>query len=218
MRATVPPRAPTYTVGLALGQAQDFTALAVLEHTGPSTERGFDVRHLHRYPLGTPYPAIVDDVAALLHRAPLTGPSTKLALDMTGVGRPVADLFRVKPKPVRPATEPPPPPPIAARIHAITITSGNAVTRDGLDYGVPKRELVGTIQVLLQTGRLKIAPLLPEAETLRREMEHFQVKITEAGNDTYGVWREGQHDDLVLAVALAAWTGLHVSSGKVWSF
>jgi hypothetical protein len=33
----------------------------------------------------------------------------------------------------------------------------------------------------------------------------FQVKITAAANEVFGVWREGQHDDLVLAVAIAAW-------------
>ena len=33
----------------------------------------------------------------------------------------------------------------------------------------------------------------------------FQVTITNAANDTYGAWREGTHDDLVLSVALAAW-------------
>ena len=36
-------------------------------------------------------------------------------------------------------------------------------------------------------------------------LEAFRVKITEAANETFGAWREGQHDDLLLAVALAAW-------------
>jgi hypothetical protein len=31
------------------------------------------------------------------------------------------------------------------------------------------------------------------------------VKITPSGNEQYGAWREGEHDDLVLAVALACW-------------
>ena len=30
-------------------------------------------------------------------------------------------------------------------------------------------------------------------------------RIFAAANETFGVWREGQHDDLVLAVALACW-------------
>jgi hypothetical protein len=33
----------------------------------------------------------------------------------------------------------------------------------------------------------------------------MRVKVTLSGREQYGVWREGQHDDLVLAVALACW-------------
>jgi hypothetical protein len=38
-----------------------------------------------------------------------------------------------------------------------------------------------------------------------RELQQFQVKVTAAAHETFGVWRDGQHDDLVLAVALACW-------------
>jgi len=71
-----------------------------------------------------------------------------------------------------------------------------------------------TVQVYLQSKRLKIASQLPEADTLTRELQNFQVKITDAANDTYGAWREGTHADLVLAAALALWTGTEV---QTWS-
>ncbi len=46
------------------------------------------------------------------------------------------------------------------------------------------------------------------AATLTRELLAFQVKISaETAHDSYGAWREGAHDDLVLAVALALWAG-----------
>ena len=35
----------------------------------------------------------------------------------------------------------------------------------------------------------------------------FRVKVTAARHEVFQSWREGQHDDLVLAVALAAWLG-----------
>ena len=54
---------------------------------------------------------------------------------------------------------------------------------------------------------LWIEKLLREVAILIRELETFRVKITEAANETFGAWREGQHDDLLLAVALAAWAG-----------
>ena len=81
------------------------------------------------------------------------------------------------------------------------------VTFEGGYTRVPKRDLVGVVQVLLQTARLKFAAELPETATLVRKLQNFQVKITEAAHGTYGAWREGAHDDLVLALALAAWTG-----------
>jgi hypothetical protein len=33
------------------------------------------------------------------------------------------------------------------------------------------------------------------------------VRITPATNEVFGDWREGQHDDLVFALAMAAWVG-----------
>ena len=74
------------------------------------------------------------------------------------------------------------------------------------DWHVPKRELVGASQMLLQTRRLHIARKLAEAETLTQELRNFKMKITVSANMQLEAWREGQHDDLVLAGALASWT------------
>ena len=74
--------------------------------------------------------------------------------------------------------------------------------------------MVGVVQSGLQSGQLKVAADLPEAATLQRELQNFQVKIKlETGNDSYGAWREGTHDDLVLAVALALWIAQHTGIG-----
>ena len=70
---------------------------------------------------------------------------------------------------------------------------------------MPKRDLVGVVQVLLQSERLKIARSLPEAQALTQELLSFEAKVTTAANDVYGTWRERQHDDLVLGLALALW-------------
>ena len=47
--------------------------------------------------------------------------------------------------------------------------------------------------------RMKLAGALVE------ELGSMEVKITESGKSQYAAWREGAHDDLVLAVALAVW-------------
>jgi hypothetical protein len=181
-----------FVVGLDLGQAQDFTAVAVV-HRSAGRDDAVQVPHLERFPLGTPYPAIVGRTAQLLATPPLRGQAS-LVVDRTGVGSAVVDLL--------------------AEAHlspiAVTITGGDKVHRESKTrYSVPKRELVGCLQVLLQTGRLKIASALPEAELLVKELLAFQVKITASAHDTYGAWREGAHDDLVLALALAIWYGEH---------
>jgi hypothetical protein len=61
--------------------------------------------------------------------------------------------------------------------------------------------------VLLEEGnrRLKIAPSLPEANTLVEELLAYRFTISEAGNHSFRTWREGQHDDLLLALCLAVW-------------
>src|SRR5262245_12677106 len=90
-----------WTLGLDLGQAADFTALAALERSWrPAPAPGdpgkrvthYALRYLRRWPLKTAYPDIVADVAALVKTPPLDWP--KLAVDQTGVGRAVVDMFR----------------------------------------------------------------------------------------------------------------------------
>jgi hypothetical protein len=195
---------PSYVVGLDLGQASDPTALAVAEVTqGPDPLRKgapashYAFRHLERYELGTPYvdqpgrASVAASVQALLSRPPL--PGCQLAVDQTGVGRAVVDVFRALGLP--------------CTLWAVTVTSGAQAGQEGLDLRVPKKELVGVMVRLLQTGRLTVAAGLPLAATLAREMSGFRVKITAAANETFGEWRTGQHDDLVFAVALACWLG-----------
>jgi len=52
---------------------------------------------------------------------------------------------------------------------------------------------------------LKIANGLQWGPTLLKEMAEMRVKVTSEGNEQFGAWRESTHDDLVFAVALAAW-------------
>ena len=185
-----------YVIGLDLGQAQDFTALAIIQQppaireTEEPEEIIYLLRHLQRFPLGTPYTEIVPAVAEIA-KNPELGYST-LVVDQTGVGRALVDMLKKEKMP--------------SRLIPVTITTGQTITKTEENFWhVPKKELVTDLQVLLQSRRLKIARDLPDADILVREMENFKVKITAAANEVFGAWREGQHDDLVLAVALACW-------------
>jgi hypothetical protein len=190
---------PAYFVGLDLGQAQDYSALVILERRGFSPQNyTFDCRFLHRWQLKTPYPQIVADTVRYMNSESLNKGVRErpvLALDQTGVGAGIADLFRQEK--------------MAAKLIPIYITSGSDVTREGDVRRVPKRVLVTNTAIALQSGKLKISEELPLTKTLTSELENFQAKITSAGNDTYGAgaeWRVGNNDDLVLALALALWT------------
>ncbi len=184
-----------FLLGLDLGQVQDFTALAVVERVeaedAATKPPRYEVRHLERPPLGTGYPQIAARVGEVLRRLPSRPRRPRLVVDATGVGRPVVDMLRQS------GLEP----------IAITITAGDTPSWVGGGWRVPKRDLVSTLAVLLQTGRLKVAKELPDAATLVNELLNFRVKISVGGHDSYEAWREGVHDDLVLAVSLAVWYG-----------
>jgi hypothetical protein len=72
---------------------------------------------------------------------------------------------------------------------------------------VPKRDLMAGLVVRLERGQLKIAEGLKGGEELLREMAGMRVRVTASGREEYGRWRAGEHDDLVVALALACWGG-----------
>jgi hypothetical protein len=192
-----------YFLGLDLGQTSDPSALVALRRTPlPATlncERywktryRFEVCGLKRWPLKTPYTQIAADVAALIARTPALA-GCVLGVDKTGVGAGVLEIIQA----ARPD----------AVIRPVLITAGHEVTPDGPGFRVPKLELVGAVTALLESGRLAIPRTIPEATTLGRELQAFRAKVTAAGNETMAAdWRTRQHDDMVLALAIAAWLG-----------
>ena len=219
-----------YIVGLDLGQTFDYTAIAILQEPvyvikevadhalhldgaagwlAPDTlSRGqreqaraheqqygrpekpvLDLRHMERL-RGLPYPRIVDRVVALLQTPPLSEGQVALVVDQTGVGRGVFDLFKERG--------------IAAI--GVTITAGQNVTTapDG-GLRVPKIDLIGAVDIVLTTERLRVPRTLTEGETLAQELRTFRRRSTPSGSDQFSSWREADHDDEVLALALALW-------------
>lgn len=185
-----------YTLGVDLGQANDPTAFSVIEQVSEldaySWERKYNLVHLERVPLGTSYPKVVELTQKRIdHLKGLAGEGglVQLAVDATGVGRPVVDLL------VQAELAPMP----------VIITGGDQATYSDGYWRVPKRDLIGMLQVLLQDKRLRVAPGMPEGKTFVHELQNFKYKISVAGHDSYEAWREGDHDDLVLSVAIACW-------------
>lgn len=200
----------THYVGLDLGKKRDYTAVAVLAREREEREPLPGTRHpqtVNVYTLSyldrtrqESYEDVADGVANLM-RTPMLGTAT-LAVDETGVGTAVTDMLKAR----------------RLIINAVTITGGDTMTRDGSSYRIPKRDLVTTVTVLLEGRRLVVPKSLVLADTLAQELANFRVTVSKLGHDSYGAgveWREGAHDDLVLAVALAAWFGENDTSGYV---
>jgi hypothetical protein len=150
--------------------------------------------YLARAPLGTSYPRLVEQVRSLVARPEFPRPPA-LCIDATGVGRPVVDLFTGSR--------------ICAHIFPITITPGHEARCEGRWHFVPKKDLVGAVVSLLESRRLEFAGGLALAGVAKEELLNFRAKIGVGGNETLEAWRERDHDDLVLAVAIAAWLGLN---------
>ena len=70
---------------------------------------------------------------------------------------------------------------------------------------VPKQNLISELQVALDKGELRIAKKMREAGTLTRELLDVRMAGRELGHVRYGADGYGQHDDLVVALALAVW-------------
>jgi len=176
---------------------QEHTALAVLEQTrlpdpiNPDEDLNhYAVRHLQRFPLGTSYAEIGADLECLLAEPSLS--PTTVVVDQTGVGTPVVKMLKRW---------------IKVNTCRITITAAQEASFLNGGLAVPKKELVSLLQVLLQSRRLEVAGTLAEAPTLVKELTNFKMKVKLASDVMLTDWREGVHDDLVLAVAIAAWQG-----------
>ncbi len=200
-------RLTSFYIGVDLGQRRDFTAVAVLERRDPppphflnpwpGPEVAYELRHLERLPLGTPYPKVVERITQLT-RLPELDNCAELVVDGTGVGAPVVDLLREANLP--------------CRIASVTITGGDTPREGRRSSTVPKRDLIATLEVMLDEEELKIAADLPERRRLVEEFMSLKAGATSTGHEIFGATGK-DHDDLLTAVSLACWFARKPSVG-----
>jgi hypothetical protein len=197
----------THLIGLDLGQSMDFSALAVVHRAWtwpghvqgePFDPRSSQLRHeipfLQRWPLGTPYPAIVQSVVERFHKVQEDRECDQvtLVIDETGVGRPVLDMLRRE----------------RIRTVGITITGGQSVSQPhgGDEMSVPKRDLASALIVAAQSGFLKVSSELYLANDFEEELAAFGYELNrQTGRASYESQSPDVHDDLVMAAAIALW-------------
>src|SRR5215203_6302922 len=230
-----PPRMPKYSprrysVGVDLGQANDFTAIAVLEKKiappetamfspvgeSPSNRLvegslAYDLVYLKRPKLGTSYDTIAKKVADLVCELEPQGAfgelgQVTLSVDGTGVGRGVVDMLRTEFQ-RRGATSRAVP---KVDFRAVSVTGSNTSlkkpTRTHGYWSAPKKDLVFPTVAALKQGKIRIAKGIKDRDALVHELKNYSRTTNIAtGNMAFEPWRESDHDDLLFALCLALW-------------
>ena len=162
----------SYFMGLDLGQSADYSAAVVLDRQQEgSAPASYACVLCHRWDLGTPYPKVIGGLQQHLSRPEMRGHA--LCVDYTGCGRPVVDELRR----------------YGLTCTAVSIHGGVNESQHLGNWSVPKRNLVGMVQVLLQSQRLTFARGLPMLAVLQDELVNFKQKIDPAtAHDSYSSW------------------------------
>jgi hypothetical protein len=208
----------TFLIGLDLAQGgADYTAIAVIEkrafrsgeHAGELAR--YAISHLDRW-RSAKTTIIPQKVAHLVDH--IRQRRVRWDLDTTGASRAVpptisliVDQTGVGPFGLDPLRE------AGFRPIGIQLHGGYDVSHPQSDlYRVPKRDVINAVVSVYGGDRLSIDGRLALTRTLTAEVQNIKPKISLAGHDSYAAgpgqeWREGSHDDLVLAAALALWFG-----------
>jgi hypothetical protein len=173
-------------IGCDLGEVQDFSALATVRQVGD----GFQCTYLDRPPLGTSYERVNAVIAQIMEKPAYE--DTTLVVDATGVGRPVVERMED----------------IGLNPIPVVITGGVNEIHEPGDWAwrVPKKNLVTVAQICFQRGLIKMPHDHKLAKIAEQEIRNFKRKQNPVTmNDSFEAGREGQHDDIMLALCLALW-------------
>jgi hypothetical protein len=102
---------------------------------------------------------------------------------------------------------------LGCEITAVTITGGERASQTAGGWNVPKSDLIASVQVLLEKNQLRISTMLRDVGALVKELTDMRVVTRSTGSARISAEGEGQHDDLVIALALACWKGKQTRCG-----
>lgn len=209
-----------YAVIVDIAKKRDYTAIMVMRdspevvtgkpilNTSDRVIHFFDIAHIEMFQ-GLTYPEIIERVQFIMDFADIRN-NADLVIDGTGVGEAPVDLLRAS----------------GFYPNSIVFTGGTQVRFVYSDVGgvfkgapgqllgaqtvreihVPKADLVSAGVVILQQGRLRVAPSLRWAEAFRKQLEAFRGKVNEKTNRiAYEAKTEADHDDLVVCYLMGCW-------------
>lgn len=188
-----------FHVGVDFGQRRDHTAVVVLEqrvvylgmrdpvYYTPNCEVRMGIRLIERIPLLVGFDTVMGDLERLSQCQEFDGRKVVTALDATSVvGWVVEDVRRRE---------------MHGRVYPVWITSGaTGRDKDGF-WTTPRTELLQTLMVSVEMGRLECGDV-PGWWDLRSELASLRRVYGENG---MRYETDGEHDDLVFALAMAVW-------------
>jgi len=189
-----------YVVGISIGEASEPTAVAVVEQhivkaSGWGSEcESMALRDRKRLDLNTGHV----DLVQWLMRTVLPGldkldhaGGAELVVDVNATGRAVAELMEKRGlNPVR-----------------VAITAAAGEDRDPKNFNswrVGRPDMVGILQLALESGRLDAAHSLDLLPALGQELQDFKLRAPSIKETDLGS-RDSLYSDLVFAVGLAVW-------------
>jgi len=181
-----------FILSLDPAQIRDWSALSATEVIWNNSDRSFhyQLRNIERRQ-SLPYPEIVDwTIKAFRTKAFREGSfGPILTLDTTGVGVAIKDMIRKG----------------GLRPISITITSGNSHTHTGLEHNVGKLRLVSKFLSVFDAGKFLIPSIkAPAFIELQKELRAFRADMSAKGYARFEA-EQGEHDDMVLSIAMSVW-------------
>jgi len=193
----------SFLVGLSVGQGAA-TGIAVLQKVTPPARRGqrsvatYHCRYLRRWlPPDTAYPILVKELDAKL--AGTLRNCTLVVEAGTGLRTVVSMLWRSD---------------LPAQIQPVEVKTSAEDTYVGDAWKVSKGSLTETTRQVLQEERMifdermptEVMATTPPVRTIYQAILTYPFERATVANEAFAA-RDGEHDDLVLAVALACWYG-----------
>jgi hypothetical protein len=192
-------RAPVFLVGLSVGQGARPSGMAILERqkrgNAPAT---YTCCYLRRWPLATNYPSLQSYLERIFSDSRLTDPY--LILEAGPSTRAILSFFRRQRLP--------------AKMLAVEVkTSAEDRKVEGL-WKVGKGTVIETARHVIQEHQLifdeqmppEVIKTTPTAQTVYQALATYTYNETAMVNEAFAS-RDGEYDDMVLAVALACWYG-----------
>ena len=189
----------TFILSLDPAQLRDWSALCAVDMQYNQAQRRFhyNLVAMNRKQ-GLPYDQIVDWVVKTI-KNPAFGQQKppEFILDATGVGVAVRDMIRAK----------------GIRMKAITITAGEAFSRQGNFIHIGKARLIGKFLGAFDGGKVQVNPNMPIWPAVEREMLAFRAEMSTQGRVKLEA-EQGENDDMLFALAMAVWYGEEILRGQ----